>query len=168
MDPVQIARAYFDAWNRRDAAAVLATFTSDGTYSDPSGGRGLRGDALVGYMNGLWAAFPDLSFEIASAGATGSRLCGRRMGHARHEPWLDDGSSTNRQIDPDHGRRFHPHARREDSVSRGILRYEDRCRSNWVSRSTSGRKCSVHFSSARPPVSQAVRPWLPVHSASRR
>ena len=71
MDPLQIARVYFDAWNRRDAAAVLATFTSDGTYSDPSGGRGLRGDALAGYMNGLWAAFPDLSFEIASAGATG-------------------------------------------------------------------------------------------------
>jgi len=71
MDPLQIARVYFDAWNRRDTAAVLATFTSDGTYSDPSGGRGLRGDALAGYMNGLWAAFPDLSFEIASAGATG-------------------------------------------------------------------------------------------------
>ena len=70
MDPLLIARVYFDAWNRRDAAAVLATFTSDGTYSDPTGGRGLRGDALVGYMNGLWAAFPDLSFEITSAGAT--------------------------------------------------------------------------------------------------
>ncbi|HVH28024.1 MAG TPA: ester cyclase [Vicinamibacterales bacterium] len=71
MDPLLIARVYFDAWNRRDAAAVLATFTRDGTYSDPAGGRGLRGDALAGYMNGLWAAFPDLSFEIASVGATG-------------------------------------------------------------------------------------------------
>lgn len=71
MDPLPIARDYFDAWNRRDAAAVLATFTSDGTYSDPAGGRGLRGDALADYMNGLWAAFPDLSFEIASVGATG-------------------------------------------------------------------------------------------------
>lgn len=71
MDPLPIANAYFDAWNRRDAAAVLATFTSDGTYSDPAGGRGLRGDALAGYMNGLWAAFPALAFEIASVGATG-------------------------------------------------------------------------------------------------
>jgi steroid delta-isomerase-like uncharacterized protein len=70
MDALTIAQTYFDAWNARDAAAVLATFSSDGTYSDPTV-RGLRGEALAGYMNSLWAAFPDLSFEIASAAATG-------------------------------------------------------------------------------------------------
>jgi steroid delta-isomerase-like uncharacterized protein len=67
-------RQYFDAWNRRDADAVLATFTADGTYCDPASGGRLRGEALKGYMNGLWAAFPDLSFEIASEGLAGENL----------------------------------------------------------------------------------------------
>lgn len=65
------AQTYFDAWNRRDAAAVLATFTETGAYSDPMTGGRIRAEALAGYMNGLWAAFPDLSFEIASAAETG-------------------------------------------------------------------------------------------------
>ena len=67
-------QAYFDAWNRRDAGAVLATFAADGTYCDPTSGGRLRGEALKGYMNGLWTAFPDLSFEIASKGLAGDDL----------------------------------------------------------------------------------------------
>jgi len=65
---------YFDAWNRRDADAVLSTFTAGGTYCDPTSGGRLRGEALKGYMTGLWAAFPDLSFEIASKGPAGDNL----------------------------------------------------------------------------------------------
>jgi steroid delta-isomerase-like uncharacterized protein len=71
MTALEIAQTYFDAWNRRDAAAVLATFTDTGTYNDPMTHGRIRGEALAGYMNGLWAAFPDLSFEVASAAATG-------------------------------------------------------------------------------------------------
>jgi steroid delta-isomerase-like uncharacterized protein len=74
MSALEVAQKYFDAWNRRDAAAVLATFAEGGTYSDPSSGGRLSGDALAGYMNGLWAAFPDLSFEVASAGEAGPDL----------------------------------------------------------------------------------------------
>ena len=70
----ECVQKYFDGWNRRDADAVLATFAAEGTYCDPASGGRLRGEALAGYMQGLWAAFPDLSFEIASAGVAGPDL----------------------------------------------------------------------------------------------
>jgi steroid delta-isomerase-like uncharacterized protein len=74
MDALETCVQYFDAWNRRDADAVLATFTADGTYCDPASGGRLRGEALKGYMAGLWSAFPDLSFEITSKGLIGENL----------------------------------------------------------------------------------------------
>lgn len=77
---------YFDAWNRRDADAVLATFAEDGTYCDPASGGRLRGEALKGYMNALWAAFPDLSFEIASKGFAGENLVAAQ--------WIMRGTNT--------------------------------------------------------------------------
>jgi steroid delta-isomerase-like uncharacterized protein len=86
MEALECAQKYFDAWNRRDADAVLATFTADGTYCDPASGGRLRGEALAGYMNGLWAAFPDLSFEIASAGAAGPDLVAAQ--------WIMHGTNT--------------------------------------------------------------------------
>jgi len=86
MNPLEIAQQYFDAWNRRDAAAVLATFTADGTYCDPASGGRLRGEALKGYITGLWAAFPDLSFEIASQGLAGEQLVAAQ--------WIMHGTNT--------------------------------------------------------------------------
>ena len=86
MEALECAQQYFDAWNRRDADAVLATFTADGTYCDPASGGRLRGEALKGYMNGLWAAFPDLSFEIASKGLAGENLVAAQ--------WIMRGTNT--------------------------------------------------------------------------
>ena len=86
MEALQCAQQYFDAWNRRDAGAVLAMFAADGTYCDPTSGGRLRGEALAGYMNGLWSAFPDLSFEIASAGAAGPDLVAAQ--------WIMRGTNT--------------------------------------------------------------------------
>jgi len=68
MDPISVAQGYFDGWNHRDPAAVLATMASNGTYTDPTTGGALSGDAFAGYMKGLFSAFPDLAFEIASIG----------------------------------------------------------------------------------------------------
>ena len=82
----ECVRQYFDAWNRRDADAVLATFTVDGTYCDPASGGRLRGEALKGYMAGLWSAFPDLSFEITSQGLAGENLAAAQ--------WTMRGSNT--------------------------------------------------------------------------
>ena len=86
MEALECAQKYFDAWNRRDGDAVLATFAEDGTYCDPTSGGRLHGEALKGYMNGLWAAFPDLSFEIASKGLAGENLVAAQ--------WIMRGTNT--------------------------------------------------------------------------
>ncbi len=68
---LQQAQHYFDAWNARDAAAIVATFAPGGTYEDPTTPGPLTGEAIGRYAAGLWAAFPDLTFEIVSAAPAG-------------------------------------------------------------------------------------------------
>lgn len=65
MKPREIAQQYFDAWNARDADAIMQTFVENGTYSDP-GVQLLSGQGIGDYAQSLWAAFPDLSFTINS------------------------------------------------------------------------------------------------------
>ena len=82
----QIALRYFDAWNRRDAAAILATLAENGTYEDPVTPGPLTGGAIGAYAESLWAAFPDLSFEIVSLTESATGLvCGQ---------WLMKGTNT--------------------------------------------------------------------------
>jgi steroid delta-isomerase-like uncharacterized protein len=66
MSATQTAQTYFNAWIERDAAAIVSTFAPGGTYEDPASNGPLTGDAIAAYASGLWAAFPDLSFEMAS------------------------------------------------------------------------------------------------------
>ena len=68
---LEAARRYFAAWNAKDAGAILASLTADGTYSDPMTGGPVAGDALKTYVEALWVAFPDLAFEIVSADLVG-------------------------------------------------------------------------------------------------
>jgi len=68
MTPLEIATRYFDAWNRRDPEAVLATMAAGGTYADPTTNGPLTGDAFAAYVNGLFSVFPDTSFEVVSKG----------------------------------------------------------------------------------------------------
>ena len=86
MDPIGVAHSYFDGWNRRDPAAVLATMASNGTYADPTTGGPISGDAFVGYMKGLFSAFPDVSFEIASVGLAAPDLVAAQ--------WIMRGTNT--------------------------------------------------------------------------
>ncbi len=82
----QVAHRYFDAWNRRDAAAILATLAENGTYTDPLTPGPLTGGAIGAYAEGLWAAFPDLSFDILSLTESAAGLvCGQ---------WLMKGTNT--------------------------------------------------------------------------
>jgi steroid delta-isomerase-like uncharacterized protein len=74
MKPLEVAQMYFDAWNRRDAAGLVATFADGGTYVDPASGGELKGEAIGNYAAGLWRAFPDLKFDVASAGECGDSL----------------------------------------------------------------------------------------------
>lgn len=66
-----LVTAYFAGWINRDADAILATLGEDGTYEDPTTGQPIGGDAFRAYLAALWAAFPDLSFEIVSEAETG-------------------------------------------------------------------------------------------------
>ncbi len=106
MKPIDIAQHYFDAWNRRDPAAIIATFAEGGTYSDPTV-PALTGSALATHTSGLFAAFPDLSFEIVNAAQAGD-----------HAP--TDGKHGS----PARGR-LHHHRWRQNSFCPGILRPED-------------------------------------------
>jgi nuclear transport factor 2 (NTF2) superfamily protein len=58
MKHAEVFRRYHDAWNGRDADALVATFTKDGTFCNPDTYPGVSGEALAEYVNGLWTAFP--------------------------------------------------------------------------------------------------------------
>jgi steroid delta-isomerase-like uncharacterized protein len=86
MSVQEAARRYFDAWNARDAKAVLDSLAANGTYSDPTTPGPLSGDDLRTHITGLWQAFPDLAFEIVSQAETG----GGRLA----AEWLMRGTNT--------------------------------------------------------------------------
>ena len=57
-----------------DATAIVATFAPGGVYADPSTPGPLTGDAIGHYAAGLWAAFPDLSFELTHVAPAGEGM----------------------------------------------------------------------------------------------
>jgi steroid delta-isomerase-like uncharacterized protein len=61
--PVDVS-AYFAGWNNHDGAAVASVVS--GTYVDPTLPTPVRGQDLAAYVDGLCAAFPDLSFLVES------------------------------------------------------------------------------------------------------
>lgn len=67
---MDLARAYFDAWNGHDSAALRGVFAQGGTYSDPVTNGPVTGEAIVAYAENLWTVFPDLAFELASIGSS--------------------------------------------------------------------------------------------------
>src|SRR5688500_18647712 len=86
MDPMSVARRYFDGWNERNPAAIVASFREDGTYLDPATGGPLTGEQISGYARDLFAAFPDLSFEIVTAAPAGSGMVAAQ--------WMMRGTNT--------------------------------------------------------------------------
>jgi steroid delta-isomerase-like uncharacterized protein len=74
MDSMSIATAYFEAWNQRDPGKIVAAFAEGGTYMDPASGGALKGAAIGHYASGLFAAFPDLTFEVVSGGPIGENM----------------------------------------------------------------------------------------------
>jgi hypothetical protein len=68
MNAIEVVKRHFDAWNRHDADAIVATFAEGGTYTNPIAGQGLTGEAVRRFAQGIFTAFPDVSFEIVSIG----------------------------------------------------------------------------------------------------
>jgi steroid delta-isomerase-like uncharacterized protein len=95
----QAVKAYFDAWNSHDADAILDTLTSDGTYSDPVGGKDLSGKAYAEYANSLFTAFPDLKLElISNTVASNGIVAAPWILFGTHRGPIGDYSPTNREI----------------------------------------------------------------------
>lgn len=80
-----IARRYFEAWNRRDPIAIRQCFAEGGVYGDPVSGD-ISGEAIVDYAAGLFAAFPDLAFEITDSGLMDAHTVAAR--------WVMRGTNT--------------------------------------------------------------------------
>jgi len=85
MTYLDMAKQYFDAWNARDADAIVKTFATDGTYCDPTNDV-ITGDAIGAYAKHLWNTFPDLSFKILSIAEAG-------MGRVMVE-WIMTGTNS--------------------------------------------------------------------------
>lgn len=71
MTAIDAATRYFDAWNAHDGDALQASLAPGATYVDPGTGVPIAGQAIRDYAASLWAAFPDLRFEVRSVGETG-------------------------------------------------------------------------------------------------
>jgi steroid delta-isomerase-like uncharacterized protein len=71
---IEVVKRFSEAWNRHDADAIVALFAEGGTYSNSDAAQGLTGQAIADFAKGVFAAFPDASFEIVSIGDTGGGL----------------------------------------------------------------------------------------------
>jgi steroid delta-isomerase-like uncharacterized protein len=85
MPGLDIAKQYLDAWNAHDADAIVRTFAAGGTYRDLTTAE-LSGEAIGANAKGLWSAFPDLAFDIASLAEAGA---GRVVAE-----WIMKGTNT--------------------------------------------------------------------------
>ena len=86
MNAIEAVKRYVDAWNRRDADAIVALFAEGGTYSNPMAGQGLTGQAIASFAKAVFTAYPDASFEIVSIGDSGGGLVAWQ--------WLARGTNT--------------------------------------------------------------------------
>jgi hypothetical protein len=66
MNAIEVAKHHLDAWNCHDADAIVAAFAEVGTYSNPFTGEGVTGEPIGSFARGVFAAFPDASFDLIS------------------------------------------------------------------------------------------------------
>lgn len=85
--PTQAAKAYFDAWNIHDVDAVLATFTTDGTFWDNQMSEPVQTSTLKDAFQGLLDGTKNLRFEVSDIAET-------TKGSAVAE-WVMKGSNAN-------------------------------------------------------------------------
>jgi len=83
---LDVVQSYFNAWNAHDSEAIANEFNENGEYSDPN--IKIRGRDIGKYAQGLWEAFPDLSFGIVSKAETGNGMAAAQ--------WLMKGINSGR------------------------------------------------------------------------
>lgn len=95
----EIVKIYFDAWNSHNPMTILDTFTEDGVYSDPIGGKNLSGEVYIDYLTGLFAAFPDLRLElIANTVASNGMVAAPWLLFGTHQGLIGDIQPTHKAI----------------------------------------------------------------------
>ncbi|MGH8671725.1 MAG: ester cyclase [Burkholderiales bacterium] len=72
MSAKDIVLKYLDEWDKRNPNGIMATFAEGGTYCDPITGKDLSGDAIMGYAQTLFTAFPDVRFETGLVAESGN------------------------------------------------------------------------------------------------
>jgi hypothetical protein len=69
---------WLQAWSDKDVERLVAFYSADTTYRDPQVPDGLHGrPALRGYLEGLFAATPPMTYEPDEVWATADGWCGR-------------------------------------------------------------------------------------------
>lgn len=69
---------WLQAWTDKDVDRLVGFYTEDTVYKDPQVPDGLRGRAaLRGYLEGLFAATPPMTYEPDQVWVTGDGWCGR-------------------------------------------------------------------------------------------
>jgi steroid delta-isomerase-like uncharacterized protein len=59
----QVIDRYNDAWNRHDLEAIVAEHAPDMVFENHTAGERAEGDAVRQHIAGIFAAWPDLTFE---------------------------------------------------------------------------------------------------------
>jgi steroid delta-isomerase-like uncharacterized protein len=74
MEIPQIVKSYVKSWSARDLDSYLATFASDGTYSDPNLPQPTLAHSLKEHFAGFFSGFPDASCETVALDAISDSL----------------------------------------------------------------------------------------------
>lgn len=74
MSNIEVVQRYIDASNSHDVQAIAKEFSEGATYVDPAVGQQVSGEAMTGYLKGLFASFPDLKYEVTSMMSQGDTV----------------------------------------------------------------------------------------------
>jgi steroid delta-isomerase-like uncharacterized protein len=65
MASIDVAQAFYDAFNRHDLDAIAGVFAEGGTMTDGAVGT-ISGNAITDYARAFFEGFPDISWELTT------------------------------------------------------------------------------------------------------
>ncbi len=81
----QMAQNIIDVWNQKDISALQKLYGDHTTFFDPLLNDNIKGKTILGYAQGIYAAFPDLEFVVK--GITTSK-------NMAMVEWIQQGTNT--------------------------------------------------------------------------